>query len=210
MYGGARSLTANPTGISASCRNFPIQRGRKFHRDKRQTASDEFGKCLIECSTLLLQNAGANFDSRPPQRPQSVTGNQRIGVFHACNDLLDTCGDQRASARRSSSLMIAGFQIDIKRRALSLAPGFFERNDFCVVAAGELVKTRSDDFPIAYQHRTDHWVGTGSPGSLFSQTAGQPQIPSVNSIIAPQHRHLLVSFLSRATRPSCGYFFSFL
>ena len=105
--------------------------------------------------------------------------------------------------------MIAWFEIDIECGSLSLTAGLFERNDLGVVAAGKLVKTRCDHFPIAQQHRADHRVGAGPSGGFRSKAAGHPHIEPIQLLLASQP-HRLTPFLSRSAYSSRGYFFSFL
>jgi hypothetical protein len=209
MHGDPRFFAANPPGISVRGSNLSVERSRQLERHKRHPAGDELGKCLVQCSTFLVENTAPNLDARLGERAQSFAGYQRIGVFYTDNHFLDTSSDQRVGAWWCSTVMIARFEIDIEGSSLSFIAGLFEGNDLGVIAAGKLVKSGCDHLTVAHQHCAHHRIGASPSSGFLSKSAGHPHIAPINLLLAPQ-QHRLVPLLSRSACSSRGYFFSFL
>ena len=71
-----------------------------------------------------------------------------IRIEHRGDDALDSCGDDRVRAGAGAAGGAAGFEGDVERCAARFFAGFFQRDDFGVVAAIVGVEAFADDAVI--------------------------------------------------------------
>src|SRR5258708_37032894 len=104
----------------------------------------------------MAQQANCYGDPGSLQLLHAFSRDLRIWVRHGDDRTLDPGSDNSASARRRSSLMRAGLEIDVESTAARFGAGLFQGEHFGVFQPVICVEARANDFAFGVHHDRAH------------------------------------------------------
>ncbi len=119
-----------------------------------------FGKRLVQRFGLFFKHATGDGDPSIAKLGKSLTADQRIWILHTGDDAGDSGGDQRVSARSSSTPVGAWFQIDVESCVARAFSCLLKSEDFCMLHSIEGVTPSADDCALGINNNRSHaWIG---------------------------------------------------
>jgi hypothetical protein len=173
----ARSRRSNPLTLTIRQRRATVKAGSNLQPHPRTSVLHTVKKADVHFARLIRQNTDIYRYARCAQLRDALAGYQRIGIFNRGDHTANTRSDQRLSAGRRTTVMAAGFERDIGRRAAHIhtARGSIAQSiDLGVRFTGALGVTAGDDLSIADDHAAHARIGAGQEqafGSLVERSA---------------------------------------
>ena len=117
VYMFARRFARNPAGSARAGGNLPVHGHGVFQDDIRRFRADVVKEDFIQPPAFRLQHAGHDLHARLPQDPHALARHERVGVKTPDHHAGDAAFQNGLRAGRGLSVMAAGFERDVERRA---------------------------------------------------------------------------------------------
>ena len=131
---------------------------------------------MRETKPTLSARASSGHESRRDgdaclaQAHETATGDERVGIFHGCEDARDASGDERVRARRRAADVAARFEGHVHGRAAHVVPSLArvaQRLDLGMSAPWRLRRAFTEHHVVPDDHAADAWIGVAAPQRIL-------------------------------------------
>ncbi len=200
---GLKALRAarDPLRLAARGGDAPVERERGLQQHEGTAAAGRGQEACVDRLRFPGEQAGRHAQARGAEQPQAAAADARVRVADRRHHARDPARPHERRAGRRASVVRAGLERHVERRALRPRSGAAERQHLRVRSARPRVEALADD-PLAPRHHAAHErVRVRLAEAARRERERAPHQPLVEPLAAPGGRHAMRPPARRRTPP---------